>query len=96
MINFDNIKLTKKFYSIFVGILSLLLILTTLHELTSDVDPTINNILLVIVILLALVSLRGLSQSIVRRINQVSKCADALASGDLTQKIPHLGGDECK
>ncbi|MDY4991795.1 MAG: hypothetical protein SO069_00005 [Succinivibrio sp.] len=31
MINFDNIKLTKKFYSIFVGILSLLLILTTLQ-----------------------------------------------------------------
>ena len=63
-------------------------------ELTSDVDPTINNILLVIVILLALVSLRGLSKSIVNRINQVSKCTDALASGDLTQKIPYLGGDE--
>ena len=63
-------------------------------ELTSDVDPTINNILLVIVIFLALVSLRGLSKSIVNRINQVSKCADALASGDLTQKIPYLGGDE--
>ena len=63
-------------------------------ELTSDVDPTINNILLVIVIFLALVSLCGLSKSIVNRINQVSKCADALASGDLTQKIPHLGGDE--
>ena len=28
MINFDNIKLTKKFFSIFVGILSLLLIVT--------------------------------------------------------------------
>ena len=64
------------------------------NELEADVNPTITIVVLVIVIIVNALALKQLAKSITSRVRVLASSSDNIASGDLTNAVPHIGHDE--
>ncbi|MGN1281217.1 MAG: methyl-accepting chemotaxis protein [Succinivibrio sp.] len=64
------------------------------EELKADVDPTINILTIIFVIIASAASLQYLSRSISSRVVHLARISEKISSGDLTSKIKFCGYDE--
>ncbi|MGN0916580.1 MAG: methyl-accepting chemotaxis protein [Succinivibrio sp.] len=62
--------------------------------LKEDLDPILNNVIIVLVIVITTTFLTMVSKSIARRVSRLAKASAQIAKGDLTVQCEHMGKDE--